>query len=641
MPFVLINKGEIAPGQEDIPAKEVPGSTLFIGRTSDNDLQLNHPSVLAHHAVIDEENGVYILKGLGEASKQTSVNQKASPEVRLAGKGSIKIGAFTLRFSRANPQAPLVIEYERTKAAPAKLASPAESTAPVDSSTPQPVPTSAEASRISAVPPAQQTAPAQDAAAMASTPPPPPPSSPEPAKVGDEQPEEFPEMEDEHPARASHRPRRDRINFAAAYILESGALNKTSISVAVIAIVLAGVVLAIAMDRKTVLMPGGMSAKHASFANECIRCHTSTAQPMTMRTISPQVPDQACQACHKNPFHFGEHSLAPRLNCTSCHLVHKGRTILANVTGGDCVRCHADLKALNPSFDIHKSISDFGKTHPEFAVMVYNQDTGKEDRIRLDDADRLKDTSMIKLNHKLHLAPDLPGLTAGPLQCVGCHQASERKGYLMPPVKFEKACVGCHSLAFDSKYSDKTVPHGKQPAEVDLYLRILYTSLWPTSEEARAGTKLPAQREAEWINEQVAKADEKLFGKKGSRKRGLCQQCHLNETSAVADSQDDRFPRIAKTSIPERWFLNSGFSHQAHTMAKCTNCHESAPNSEATSDVLLPKINTCRQCHNASGTANPACLECHLFHEIPKPKRAVETPAPIPQTPSQSAPSSS
>lgn len=637
MPFLLINKGLIAPGQEDIPAKEVASTTLFIGRASDNDLQLNHPSVLPHHAVIEEENGVYLLKGLGEASKQTSVNQKAAPEVKLAGKGSIKIGAFTLRFSRANPQAPLVIEYERTKAAPAKAAPPVEAKAPPPPPTPPPAAVPAEVSPqapsagpgIQAVPPIQ-AAPAQEAVAMAPAAAPLPPSPAGPATVRDEPLEEFPEMEDEHPARASHRPRRDRINFAAAYLLESGLLNKTSVSVAVMVLVLAGVVLAVAMDRKTVLMPGGMSAKHASFANECIRCHTSTAQPLATKTISPQVLDKNCQACHKNPFHFGDHSLAPRLSCTSCHLVHKGSTILANVTGGDCVRCHADLKAVNPSFDIHKNISDFGKTHPEFAVMVYNQETGKEDRIRLDDADRLKDGSMVKLNHKLHLSPELPGLESGPLQCTSCHKASERKGYLMPPVKFEKACAGCHSLSFDSKYPDTIVPHGKQPPELDLYVRIFYTSRWPMSDEARAGGKNLAQREGEWITEQTEKADEKLFGKKGSRKRGLCQQCHLNDTSVLAEGQDDRFPRLAKPSIPERWFLNSGFSHEAHTMAKCTNCHESAPNSEATSDVLLPKINSCRQCHNAGGTANPACLECHLFHEIPKPKRALETPAPVP-----------
>lgn len=633
MPFLLINKGLIAPGQEDIPAKEVAGASLFIGRTSDNDLQLNHPSVLPHHAVIDEENGVYILKGLGEASKQTSVNQKAAPEIKLAGKGSIKIGAFTLRFSRANPQAPLVIEYERTKAAPAKTppAPPAPSAVPSPEIVAAPI--SPVAPGVAAGPPAQ-AASAQEPVAMAPEAGPPAPTPAGPPIARAEPQEELPAIEDEHPARASHRPRRDRINFAAAYMLESGLLNKTSISVAVMVLVLAGVVLASAMNRKTVFMPGGMSAKHASFANECIRCHTSTAQLVGMKTFSPQVPDQTCRVCHKNLFHFGDHSLAPPLNCISCHLVHKGSTILNNVTGGDCIRCHADLKAQNPSFDIHKNISDFGKTHPEFAVMVYNQETGKEDRIRLDDADRLKDGTMIKLNHKLHLSPELPGLTSGPLQCTSCHQASERKGYLMPQVKFEKACAGCHSLGFDSKYTDKMVPHGKPTSELDLYLRILYTSLWPTSEEAKAGVKNPAQREAEWITEQVEKADEKLFGKKGSRKRGLCQQCHMNDTSVVAEGQDDRFPRLAKTSIPERWFLNSGFSHEAHTMAKCITCHESAPNSEATSDVLLPKINSCRQCHDAGRTANPACLECHLFHEIPKPKRAVEAPALIPRTPS-------
>jgi hypothetical protein len=61
-------------------------------------------------------------------------------------------------------------------------------------------------------------------------------------------------------------------------------------------------------------------------------------------------------------------------------------------------------------------------------------------------------------------------------------------------------------------------------------------------------------------------------------------------------------------------------------MTKCITCHEAAPQSEATTDVLLPKVATCRKCHDARGTASPSCLECHLFHEVPKPKQAQGSP---------------
>ncbi len=603
MPFVIIAKTVSAAGEEQAQPNEVAGSTLRIGRATDNDLRLEDPLVPLHHAEIQEVGGKYFLRGLGAAAlSQSTGEQKTAQAVELTGRGSIKIGPYTLRFSRPDPQSPLVIEYERVR-----VAGPTVGTTAGTEPSAKPV-----------APLAGKSAPDKTAV-------PPPPSMPAapvaPGAGPEESPENLPTDADDHPARTGRRPRSERINFAAAYSLQTRYINKTTLALASAILVLAYVVFAIALDKWTVLMPGAVSVKHASFVNECVRCHTAPAT-----SFGPQVPDSTCTACHKSPMHFGEHSLAPPLNCTSCHVVHKGGMILANVTGGDCVRCHADLKAKDPTFDIHKNIMDFGSSHPEFAVTVRDEQTGAALRVRLDDVDRLKDGAMIRLNHKLHLDPGLPVLEAGPLQCVSCHKAPEHRVLLMPPVKYEGACAQCHALDFDSKFADKTVPHGMRPHELDLYLRVLYTSLWPLSEEAKAAGTAVTQKERDWINEQVDKAEEKLFGKKGTRKRGKCQLCHLNDPSPPIGGMDDRFPFLAKTSIPTHWFVNSRFEHAAHTILKCVDCHESAPTSEATTDVLLPKAATCRKCHGASGTANAACLECHLFHEVPKPKQARNSP---------------
>jgi hypothetical protein len=671
MPFLIIVKRFPGVGEEQTQTTEVAGATLRIGRGTDNELHLEDHSVQLHHAVIQEVAGAYILRDLGVVSL-TSVNGKPAKEAILTAKGTITIGPYTLRFSRPTAKAPLTIEYEHltdavsTADAAASLdtlklpASPVAGKPPVLPTAPPPAeadatlmlkpaagpergepdatlvlpsgkptvppkatpPAEADATLMlkPAAPPKQPEAPPP--AITPKTPPPPPaaaapPSSAPPPAVpaggaggaaGGR-----PAVLVEHPGATARRTRGEKIDFVSVYRLRTRYLNKVTFTAVAVLLVLGVAAFAPAVGKKTVLMPGAVSAKHASFVNECVRCHAPTA------AMSGEVPDSTCKACHKSPLHFGDHSLAKPLNCTACHLVHKGGTMLVSVTGKDCLRCHSDLKVKDPTFDIHRTITDFGNTHPEFAVMVRDQETGQPARVRLDDADNLKDGAMIKLNHKLHLDPELPGLESGPLQCASCHKAAERRGYLMPPVKFEAACVQCHALDFDSKFADKTVPHGKQPHELDLYLRILYTSLWPLSEAAQAGGKAAAQKEKAWIEEQVEKAGEKLFGKKGTRKRGKCQLCHINDTSPPKDEGgDDRFPVLARTAIPERWFLNSNFNHASHTMAKCIDCHEAAPRSEATTDVLLPKAVTCRKCHNAGGTASASCLECHLFHEIPQ-----------------------
>lgn len=708
MPFTVITKSFPSPGQEQTRTTDVAGLALRIGRGTDNELHLEDHSVQLHHAVIQEVSGAYVLRDLNAVSL-TTVNGNRTKEAILTGKGVIRIGPYTLRFSRPTPKAPLRIEYElvsgamstsRTIAGEATLTLPGspiagrpesdpdatlaiqlpgrargedpdatrvlpairppgaarsedpDATRALPAFTPPVTPTPAASPKASPardtdqtlampgikppapsapdktlalpahVPPTQPTSaipPPQDAAA------PPPthsaPVAPQQASGAGAPPEGLPIVLEEHVVEPAGRSARMKIPFTDAYRLEGRFLNMSTFTLIGLLVVLGFTVLGTAMGKRTLLMPGPVSAKHASFVNECVRCHAPTS---VMKT---EVPDSTCTACHKSPMHFGEHSLAAPLTCTACHLVHKGNTILASVTGKDCLRCHADLKVKDPTFEIHRSITDFGKTHPEFAVTVADPETGRDIRVRLDDADRVKDDAMIKLNHKLHLDPELPGLSKGPLQCTDCHKAAERKGYLMPPVKFETACASCHGLDFDSKFPGKTVPHGRQPGELDLYLRIQYASLWPLSEEAQAGGKAAASKEKAWIAAQVEKADEKLFGKKGTRKRGKCQLCHINDTSPRRDlGADDRLPVLADTAIPGRWFLNSNFNHAAHTMTKCISCHEAAPQSEATIDVLLPKVTTCRKCHDARGTASPSCLECHLFHEIPKPKQTQNGP---------------
>ncbi|HLJ93222.1 MAG TPA: cytochrome c3 family protein, partial [Gemmataceae bacterium] len=73
-------------------------------------------------------------------------------------------------------------------------------------------------------------------------------------------------------------------------------------------------------------------------------------------------------------------------------------------------------------------------------------------------------------------------------------------------------------------------------------------------------------------------------------------------------------PRYLPSRIPQVWLSHSRFSHARHRMLRCTECHDAA-NSSMAKDVLLPKIESCRQCHNSQIGARADCAECHRYHQ--------------------------
>ena len=59
------------------------------------------------------------------------------------------------------------------------------------------------------------------------------------------------------------------------------------------------------------------------------------------------------------------------------------------------------------------------------------------------------------------------------------------------------------------------------------------------------------------------------------------------------------------------------FDHASHEAMACTDCH-AATTSEVSSDVLLPPVENCQQCHGgerASARVPSTCIMCHLFHQ--------------------------
>lgn len=379
---------------------------------------------------------------------------------------------------------------------------------------------------------------------------------------------------------------------------------------------------------------GPLSASHAVLGKQCNVCHVTT-----LGIFRAKVKDDACLKCHDAPPHHPD-NVTFTAPCSSCHVEHRGSLRLANTDNASCTQCHSDLRTRSGSPHYVRNIKDFDRSHPEFAALRPGG----------------SDTGQIKLNHSAHLRPNLDS-PAGPVQmdCQDCHRvraaegswpyagtASSREAKVRPmddtmadsrhsrsvgymlPVLYANQCAGCHvrDLQFDKRFDP--APHDK-PEVVQAFLMQTYISyfaahpgalLEPIATERLLPGKLklplpvPHTRQ-EWVDQQIMVADILLF-EKG------CKLCHMIEETSGS------LPRVAKSSIPQRWFLHADFNHESHRLLTCTSCHEKTPDSRLTSDILLPGIASCRRCHQDSGprhdAASARCSECHSYHDWSKEK---------------------
>lgn len=102
-----------------------------------------------------------------------------------------------------------------------------------------------------------------------------------------------------------------------------------------------------------------------------------------------------------------------------------------------------------------------------------------------------------------------------------------------------------------------------------------------------------------------------------------CAYCH----EGIKDGPEGKTERfvVSNQKIPEIWLTRSFFSHQAHMMVSCVDCHQQAAlpgdkGGNETSNIMLPGIASCRQCHapNATPSGSEAphnCVLCHTYHE--------------------------
>lgn len=383
-----------------------------------------------------------------------------------------------------------------------------------------------------------------------------------------------------------------------------------------------------AQGGQKVYSSGPLSRSHAVFTQQCSLCHVSRAGAFTKA-----VSDDACLTCHDAPAHQASQIFTP--SCSSCHIEHRGALRLAATADGSCTQCHAHLQTRNGQPRYTRSITAFDRNHPEFSSLAIG----------------MRDPGQVRLNHYLHLQPNLVGPNNQRVQmtCDDCHRAisanerwryagsqssvtevsntaprqSIRAGAFMVPIRFANHCSGCHTLQFDRRFGDEQVPHDR-PEVVHIFVTQQFQQYIATHPGAiheveppnrqlpeRMRVRLIARSSSEWVQFRVEEAEWLLWTK-------TCKQCHsMIETGSA-------LPEVAKSNITERWLPHAEFDHQAHRMMSCIACHARAPESHDTADVLLPGIQTCQQCHRESfskDVAESRCFECHEYHDWTKAKQ--------------------
>lgn len=402
----------------------------------------------------------------------------------------------------------------------------------------------------------------------------------------------------------------------------------------------------------TAYQAGSLSTAHAMFNNDCSQCHVEAFKTWDrlwrFNGSIRAVPDDACQKCHPGPIHHVEQ--VRNDSCVSCHREHHGHTQLNLVADGDCVQCHKDLRAATRSdFAVHfKDVNSF-KGHPDFAL-------------RWEGAP--KDPGTIAFNHAVHLQPkgimeldskqhnELKGtedrrVLRPPLQCGECHVPDEAGRY-MKPISYEQHCKKCHPLTVAvtapaagpgvqqarTAFSREPAPH-QMPEMVRAALRDRLTQfikqnsafLTPDPKAEAVPRPIPGtparpelvtKQQFEWVGEQLIKVEKPLFNSQWG-----CAYCHREEDKDKR--QEGQLPRFAPSNINERtfpqigqsprWFPHSRFNHASHRMLDCQQCHPAAT-SQKTSEVLMPTIDNCRNCHgtHAGASARSDCVECHTYH---------------------------
>ena len=377
---------------------------------------------------------------------------------------------------------------------------------------------------------------------------------------------------------------------------------------------------------------GALSSVHHGLEDNCEACH---AKPFVA------VRDETCLTCHEG---LADHAAQPRQAvargplgrfdaaqwdvahalgkpgpgaCTDCHTEHEGAGHMEPTRERFCADCHGSLDARLTDTTLGNA-SDFGKAHPQFQA-VLTTERGQADPVRVSLADKPRQWDGLRFPHDLHLAARggvaqmarRLGTRNGygePLECSDCHRPTA-DGVRFLPVDMENDCESCHSLVIDQVGGVyRKVRHGDA--------RQARAELMALGRASRPAIVTGRGRPGAYGAGGLYRA---RFGgpatgaallARAMAKEGLCGECHV---PAGASGSLEVMP----VTQPARFFMHGWFDHEEHKQEKCTSCH-AADNSKASSDLLLPEIGQCRECHQGESARTAevpsGCAMCHSYH---------------------------
>ena len=445
---------------------------------------------------------------------------------------------------------------------------------------------------------------------------------------------------------------------------------------------------------------GELAKVHAIWDQKCDACHVPF-EPIDGRPLfssksvaADRSSDKLCMSCHAGPAHHSTMIDSEVKGCAQCHRDHQGREFsLVRLDNVECAQCHQSLEAHVKTADrpaskrLFGNVTRFDLDHPQFRPEA-------ADFTRTPPVDK----GRLKFNHALHLMPgivkdpkDTPytveripiaserpryqksGTAQDPVQldCASCHSldSSEVKASANPavastalparspgrfylPATYETSCRACHTLTFDPRSPELEAPHGVQPGQVVEFLKRTYASQVVSEDPAFRKDFVPPvplpgktrdeisprKRLDDAVNKSLKFVFSGIEAESTARKNANnCIECHFIQ------SGEDGIPKLVEpTKVPAIWFLHAAFDHTAHRAVHCNDCHAGADKSAVATDVLIPEIDNCVQCHapakkqggwlsaapSSTGGASFDCTECHRYHNGDQPLQGPGAQAP-------------
>ncbi|MEM7210535.1 MAG: cytochrome c3 family protein [Pseudomonadota bacterium] len=354
---------------------------------------------------------------------------------------------------------------------------------------------------------------------------------------------------------------------------------------------------------------GDISMAHSVLAHDCAACHQRPFERTT---------NNACLACHatvEEHLDLDQHArigeTVPR--CASCHREHKGAE---EPTQAACLTCHSNIRAISPDSKF-ADITDFAKDHPNFRLPLMTG-TFVDEKALLPEVQQVRvepigavhapmtEVAGLKFPHEKHLVGGGKRKGSASLQCSNCHVV-EAGGARMRPIEMERDCAHCHKLSFNAGGVERTLPHAQEDAVAQI-LQDYFLSAALMNTGVGGASEVDRQQVIDTALQQASAQTDAIFG------TWMCGTCH--EAQRVPDDSGQARWRVLPVLSGRPWLMAGRFEHVPHEAMDCTGCHAATGSSEA-SDVLMPGIAVCQDCHRGeaeAASARSACVSCHNLH---------------------------